>query len=230
MAVYKDLPSYSDIVTLAIVLMVYIVMLSVIRENTSETNAEFDARPSVRYIKHYFFGTSDAVVVATALAVVPALDLIDISSPSKVDNFIKGIIANYRPNIKAPKQLNSSNVKVWVNGQISRILGLINSCPASSSGLSNFEIIPGRSSKATIKGIVNTISLPYKPHWLTIIYSFRLIMVIIRRNSNKKAFLVSDKPLIFNESPIIPIPGSLEKIGISKIEYQFFTFELVSRN
>lgn len=96
-----------------------------------ETNAEFEARPSVWYIKHNFFGTSDALVVATALAVVPALGLIDISCPSKVENFIKGIIANYRPNIKAPKQLNASNVEIRVNGQISSILGLINSCPAS---------------------------------------------------------------------------------------------------
>jgi len=80
LAVYKDLPSYSSIVILSIIVMVSLVMLCALRENTTEpnANAEFDSRPFVRYIKKNIFGTSDGLVVATALAVVPALGLIDV--------------------------------------------------------------------------------------------------------------------------------------------------------
>nr|AOH77109.1 putative encoded protein [Dunaliella salina] len=84
LSVYRDLPSYKDICILALVLMVCLVMLCALRENTSESNAEFDSRPFVRFIKRKFFGTSDALVVAAALAVVSALGLIDISSPVKI--------------------------------------------------------------------------------------------------------------------------------------------------
>lgn len=80
--------------------MISLVALCALRENTTESNAEFDKRPSVRFIKRNLFGTGDTLVVAAALAVVSVLSIIDTSTPVQVENFIKVAIANYRPNIK----------------------------------------------------------------------------------------------------------------------------------
>ena len=58
LAVYRagSLPSYPSIATLSIVVMISLVMLCALRANTSESNAEFDARPFVRYIKRNILG------------------------------------------------------------------------------------------------------------------------------------------------------------------------------
>jgi len=204
LAVLRDLPSYPSIclLSISIIVMVCLVMLCALRENTSESNAEFDSRPFVRFIKKNIFGSSDGLVVATALAVVQALGFIDVSTPVQVENFMKAAIANYRPNVKAPKQLNASNVEVWVNGQISRILGLMNSCPASVAGLYNFGLSPGQSSRFSIKEIVNSISLPNKPSWGRVIWAFRIISGIVKEDSSGNFVLNMDKPLVFNESPV----------------------------
>ena len=111
--------------------MVSLVVLCALRENTSESNGEFASRPFVRFMKRNLFGTGDTLVVAASLAVVPVLGLIDSITPVQVENFIKAPIANYRPNVKTPKQVNASNVEVWVNGQISRILATFNNVALS---------------------------------------------------------------------------------------------------
>jgi hypothetical protein len=55
LSVYKDLPSYraGPICILALVLMVCLVMLSAIRENISESNAEFDFRRFAKIFKKF---------------------------------------------------------------------------------------------------------------------------------------------------------------------------------
>lgn len=224
LAVYRDLPSYSDICVLAIVLMASLAMLSAIRENTNESNAEFDSRPSVRFIKRNFFGTPDALVVAACLAVVPALGFIQDISPTNVENFIKASIANYKPNVKAPKQLNASNVEVWVNGQISRILGLINSCPASIAGCSNFGLKNGQASRGSMESLVRSMPLPNKPSVPFVINSFRIIVGIVSRDSDERYILTPPgKPLVFNEPPIRSSTGSFQLLGITIIEHELFT-------
>lgn len=223
LAVYRDLPSYGDICMLALIVMLSLVTLCAVRENTDQSNAEFDSRPFVRFIKRRIFGTEYALVVAASLATVPVLGLIDISSPSKVENFIRAAIINYRPNVKAPRQLNASNTEVWVNGQISRILGLINSCPASINGLSNFGLSPGESSRHTVESVVRSIPLPHKPGWRFVVYTFRVIMGITARDPEGNYVLVDGKPLVFNESPVCPVPGPCAALGISPLESQLFT-------
>ena len=183
---------------------------------------------------------ADGLVVATALAVVPALGLIDVSTPVQVENFMKACIANYRPNVKAPRQLNSSNVEVWVNGQISRILGLMNSCPASVAGLynfglspDNFGLSPGQSSSFTAENIVRAIPLPNKPSWEYIIWSFRIILGRgrVKKDSSGITSRTNIQPLVFNESPITVTrnPSRNNSIGITHLEFQMFSLELVSR-
>ena len=220
LAALRDIPSYKNICVLAIVVMVCLVMLCSLRENTSESNAEFDSRPYVRFIKKNVFGTSDGLVVATALAVVPVLGLIDVSTPVQVENFMKAAVANYKPNVKAPKQLNASNVEVWVNGQISRILGLMNSCPASVAGLYNFGLSPGQASNFSIQNIVKSIPLPNKPAWSYVVWSFRVITGIIDPDSGR---LKSSEPLVFNETPIAGAgKTSLTNVGITPLEFQMY--------
>ena len=220
LAALRDIPSYSNICVLAIVVMVCLVMLCSLRENTSESNAEFDSRPYVRFIKKNVFGKTDGLVVATALAVVPVLGLIDVSTPVQVENFMKAAVANYKPNVKAPKQLNASNVEVWVNGQISRILGLMNSCPASVAGLYNFGLSPGQASNFSIQNIVKSIPLPNKPGWSYIVWSFRVITGIVDPDNGR---LKSSVPLVFNETPITSAgKTSLSNVGITSLEFQMF--------
>jgi hypothetical protein len=138
---------------------------------------------------------------------------------------------NYKPNVKAPKQLNPSNVEVWVNGQISRILGLMNSCPASVAGLYNFGLSPGQSSSLTIENIVKSIPLPNKPTWLYVVWSFRVILGIVKKDPDGITTRTDMRPLVFNESPIT-VSGSskLNSIGITPLEDQMFSRELVTRD
>jgi len=231
LAVLKDLPSYSSIALLSIIVMTCLVMLCALRENSSESNAEFDSRPFVRFIKKNVFGSSDGLVVATCLAVVPALGLIDVSTPIQVENFIKAAISNYKPNVKAPKQLNPSNVEVWVNGQISRILGLMNSCPASVAGLYNFGLTPGQCCNFSIQNIVKSIPLPNKPPWSQVVESFRVIMGIVHVDSNGIHSSTDMKPLVFNETPLnISTNSDVRTRGLSNLEYQMFVQFLSSRD
>jgi len=226
LAVLKDLPSYFNICLLAIIVMISLVVLCAMRENTTESNAEFDNRPFVRYMKRNLFGTGDTLVVAASLAVVPVLGIIDTSTPVQVENFIKAAISNYRPNIKAPKQVNASNVDVWVNGQISRILGLINSCPASVAGLYNFGLTPGRSSSTGVKQLVDSIPLPNKPSAAYVIFSFRLIMGLIEDNEEGVARLISE-PQVFNETALtFAGKSNLSTLGISPLEWELFTVKI----
>jgi hypothetical protein len=53
LSVYKDLPSYHSICVLAIVIMVCLVIVCGLRENISQSNAEFDSRPFVHFIKKF---------------------------------------------------------------------------------------------------------------------------------------------------------------------------------
>jgi len=231
LAVLKDLPIYSSIALLSIIVMTCLVMLCALRENSSESNAEYDSRPFVRFIKKNVFGSSDGLVVATCLAVVPALGLIDVSTPIQVENFIKAAISNYKPNVKAPKQLNPSNVEVWVNGQISRILGLMNSCPASVAGLYNFGLTPGQSCNFSIQNIVKSIPLPNKPTWSQVVVSFRVIMGIVKRDSNGDIFSTGMKPLVFNETPLnISTNNDVRTKGLSNLEHQMFVEVYTSRD
>lgn len=231
LAVLKDLPIYSSIALLSIIVMTCLVMLCALRENSSESNAEYDSRPFVRFIKKNVFGSSDGLVVATCSAVVPALGLIDVSTPIQVENFIKAAISNYKPNVKAPKQLNPSNVEVWVNGQISRILGLMNSCPASVAGLYNFGLTPGQSCNFSIQNIVKSIPLPNKPTWSQVVVSFRVIMGIVKRDSNGDIFSTGMKPLVFNETPLnISTNNDVRTKGLSNLEHQMFVEVYTSRD
>jgi len=174
-------------------------------------------------MKRNLFGTGDTLVVAASLAVVPVLGLIDSITPVQVENFIKAPIANYRPNVKTPKQVNASNVEVWVNGQISRILGLINSCPASVAGLYNFGLTPGRNNSATVNQLVDSIPLPKKPSTGFILVSFRVIMGFIVEDENG-VFTLASEPLVFNELPLtFAGKTNLVTLGISPLEWELFS-------
>jgi hypothetical protein len=132
---FAVLPLASNIFILAAITLVRIHVMCSIREATDEDNATYDSRKSVKWLKSSFIGAGHALAFAAALATAAALGSLPSTNPEEIQGIIQASATAHKPNVKQPKQLTMGNYPQWINGSISRIIGLLNSCPAARSGI-----------------------------------------------------------------------------------------------
>lgn len=211
-------PRWKVIFILAACCLVWIHIMCSIRESTDEDNAEYDARYSVKFYKSGFIGGGHVIPLAAALAIVGALGVLPSLDPQKIDDQIQAAVMAYKPNVKLPKQLTASNYPQWVNGSISRIIGLLNSCPAAVASISKFGIQPGTSGQKSLEDIVNGLPLPGKVSHERIAYELRVMMGLIDRTGKK----TREKIVTFEEPMINSSDKLASEYGLTKLEYDVF--------
>jgi hypothetical protein len=141
--ILRIIPYAKNLYILSAITLVWIHIMCAIRENTDESNASYDARKSVKWLKSVFLGGGHALALASALATSNALGVLPSTEPVKIQEIIQASATAHKPNVKLPKQITVGNYPQWINGSISRILGLLNSCPAAIPGISKLGIQPG---------------------------------------------------------------------------------------
>lgn len=222
----KDVEDAHVIMTASRNTIFYMALLGSIRDHYTGTNNEFDRLESVKFYKKQYLKTNEVVLVASALAILSVIDYLpDGDNPQAVVEQIVAAAEAYNPSAKAPKAPSQKNVYNYVNGRISRILGLLNSCPSSVAGLKSFGVNSANYFKqSTAETIAKTAKnkLGYETTLSLALGSFRSSLGF-QDEFGGPAF---PDIISFSEYPLLKgLPANLTEKGITLLEQELLVDE-----
>lgn len=212
----EPISSFDNITQLSAAAMVSVALLCQLRALRPDGNAsKLDQLPSFRfYKKKISLGSpGQALAMGLAVSVEDAIVLLP-DDPQDLESFMISLMECYSGNEKFVEKVSSNNLSEFLTGHMSRILGIINSCPSANMGVFNID-----SSVATW-GITDVLSRLPGEHLKNV--SVSSIIDIFHRECD-----ISNLTITFSEPPFV---GSLSVEGGCKLEKEIFGDSMPQRN
>jgi hypothetical protein len=212
----QPIQSFDNIAELSAAAMVAVALLCQLRSLRPDGNAsKLDQLPSFRfYKKKISLGSSgQALAMALAVSVEDAIVLMP-DNPDELEGFMISLLECYSGNEKFIEKVSSNNLSEFLTGHMSRILGIINSCPSANMGVFNID------SSVSTWGISDVLSrLP--GNYLKNVTVDAIIDIFTRECD------VPNSAIIFSEAPFV---GSLSIEDGCKLEKEIFGNFMPKRN
>lgn len=215
-AAFKSLECYSNLVELMVMCMVTVTLLCQLRSlSPDSSSAKLDQLPSFRFYKKRVMlshpGHGLAITLAASLPEAIA-NLAD--NPTELEEWLHAALDSYIGNEKFIERCSENNVIDFVCGHMSRILGYLNSCPASSLQSFNLDtsVIDW-----SISDVIERMGLPE---------GTSISVEHIIKRLRDECFEVPQYPITFAESPFL---GPAAVKGGGKIEMEIFGDDMVVR-
>lgn len=137
----QPITSFNNIVELTAAAMVCTVLLCQLRALRPDGNAsKLDQLPSFRfYKKKISLGSpGQALAMGLATSVDGAIVLLP-DDPAELESFMMSVLDCYAGNEKFIEKPSANNLAEFITGHMSRILGILNSCPSANMGVFNLD-------------------------------------------------------------------------------------------
>jgi len=212
----SQIENYSNIIELVCICMVTVVMLCQFRSlRPAGNSSKLDQLPSFKYYKRKV--VMDYAGQALALAVASSLPdaVVNLpSDPNELERWLLAVLDSYTGNEKLVKNCMENTVTDYVCGHMSRILGLMNSCPAANMQAFNLDT---SCVNWGIKDVIERIPISDLPE--------DIVDRVVSRLRTEH-FDISAGPPRFSETPYT---GDFSSGGGSKIESEIFGEEMPTR-
>lgn len=156
--VFRELESYPSVVMAACGLAVTLGILIQIRSLRNDAPPSLvDRLPSYRFYKARFLKGAYTQGVVTCLAMYRILPFLD-SDPNYLDSYLyTSIDSSSVTNAPFIEKPTSQNYDMYLHGAISRMTGLLNSCPATNFSVFNF---PASARSAKVEDVLKLLPFP----------------------------------------------------------------------
>lgn len=188
--VLEGIDSYSDVTLMVCSTAVVITLLSQVSTTRAGTGytGNVDISETFKFWKSRFLKTDNVLVCVASLALVASISFAPID-PDALENELAMLIDCYPGSRPFIKNLNAKNVERWRHGYMSRMLGWINSCPATS--ITAFSLEPRTVGSMTIQQVIDSIGLKNPPDAITV--AKYIISVVAAEH---------EREFVFNEPPL----------------------------
>jgi hypothetical protein len=213
----ESIDSFENVTQLAAAAMVMIALLCQLRCLRPDGNAsKLDQLPSFRFYKKKITLGTPGQALATGLAssLDEAIVLLP-DDPKELESFMIAVLDCYSGNEKFIEKASSSNLAEFIAGHMSRILGIINSCPSANMGAFNID-------SSCVSWSISDVLERLPGNHLNKVGP-EVVKDIIIRECNVNA----DSPISFPEPPFL---GNLSVENGSKLEKEIFGEFMPSRN
>ncbi len=155
---FSSLDSFKNIVLAACSLFVIVAIMVQIRfALTTQPPAFVDRLPSYKFYKSRYLKSVWADIVIVALGMYSVLPWLNADEDELEEAMISNLDAGIQSNTPYIEQPNSQNFQLYYWGVLSRISGLLNSCPATNFGIFNF---PSSVKEAKVGDILSWMPFP----------------------------------------------------------------------
>jgi len=189
---FKGIEAYDTLVLMACGLAVVIALLSQVAtiRHESAFRRNIDTTDTFRFWKARFFRVDATLYTVAAMAISASLSY---STASNFDQLEMELIATadaFTRHVPFIKSLNEKNYGRWRDGVISRLLGIINSCPATNIALFNFD--PAQIAKMDTQQVIKFLGFSNPPEPETVL---RYIASVIFSEGSPKDITFDETPL-----------------------------------
>ena len=134
----SQVENFRGIVLLTGVLFVIVVLMVQIRSlRSSEPPAFVDRSPSYKFYKARFLRSPETLSVVVSLGICQILPFMDCDPSVLQTSIYQNIDCGAGGNARFIERPNSQNFTAYFHGVVSRLLGLLNSCPATNASVFN---------------------------------------------------------------------------------------------
>lgn len=188
--VLNVIDSYDTVELMACSLAVVIALLCQVSaaRAASEYEGNVDTSDTFKFWKSRFFKTDNTLVPMVCLATAASISYSE-PDPQVLENEIIADVDGYRGNLPYIKNLNAKNYRRWRAGLVARLLGWINSCPATN--ISIFGLDSKTVDTLSIQQVINSIGFSNPPSAQKV--AEHIISVVSDEGESH---------LLFNEPPI----------------------------
>jgi hypothetical protein len=208
---FRDLENYDNIVEYVCMAVVGVAMLCQFRALRPDASAaRLDQLPSYRYYKKRCVLNTPGKCAAIMLAcTLPEVSIHLDDDPVISEQYMANILNVYTGNEKFIEKITAQNLTDGILGHMSRILGIMNSCPSANMSAFNLD---SSITKWTVKDVLEKLPLKDKAG-----KAISVETVISRLRS--ECFDWGENSIQFNE---LPYSGELAVEGGSAIEKDIF--------
>lgn len=205
----KACNSYSNFIEYSVMCMVVVILLCQLRSlRPDSSSAKLDQLPSFRYYKKRVTLDTPGQALSLALATsLPEAIVFLPDNPDELEDWMLSAMESYVGNEKFIERCSPNNVIDFVCGNMSRILGYLNSCPASSMHSFNVD---SSVLEWSVQDVVNRMAIPESSN-------IRISHIIERLRV--ECFELPQNPVTFAEPPF---SGTHAIEGGCKLEKEIF--------